>query len=195
MEPVRDKKYTYADYLTWDDGNQYELIDGVVYMLASPSVSHQDISRELVRQFADHLEGKKCRVYYELDVRLDPYNTDDALVRPDIFVVCDPKKIANGKNCEGVPDMVIEILSPSTAQRDQVIKFNQYLNAGVREYWIVYPEARTVQVYLLDNRKYVGQNYKDTDTIHVHVLEDCRVNLTKIFPPLPAEVKSSKGDH
>lgn len=189
MELPRGKKYTYADYLTWDDGNRYELIDGEVYMMSAPSSTHQRISVELATQLRVYLRGKRCEVFpAPFDVRLDA-DSDDTVVQPDISVICDPTKV-DERGCKGAPDMVIEILSPSTASHDQVLKFNKYLEVGVREYWMVYPDMRTVQVNLLIDGRYVIQGYYDERaTISVNVLENCQINLADVFPPALSEGK------
>ena len=107
----RDKRYTYADYESWDDENRYELIDGVVYMMSAPSIEHQGILVELSRQLANFLVGKPCRVFVApCDVCISGLgDEDDSVVQPDIFVVCDESKL-DKKYCNGAPDMVIEIL-------------------------------------------------------------------------------------
>lgn len=187
MQLPRDKKYTYADYLTWDDDHRYELIDGVPYMLASPSSDHQEICAELITQLRTYLRGKQCKVFpAPYDVQLKPESEDDTIVQPDISVICDPKKIEK-RGCKGAPDMVIEVLSPSTARHDRLIKFNEYRNAGVREYWIINPQERFVDVHLLKNGEYVSQVFSETDTISVHVLEECQINMSDVFPPDIAE--------
>lgn len=193
MQLPEGKKYTYADYLTWDDDNRYELIDGEVYMMSAPSVSHQEISMELGRQIANYLQGKPCKVFSApFDVRLNADTEDNTVVQPDITVVCDPKKIENGKNCKGAPDMVIEILSPSSGTRDQILKLNMYLEAGVKEYWIVDPETRSVQVYLFKNTEGTFRSYKDKSIISVNILEGCQIDLAAVFPPeLPNEEPES----
>lgn len=178
----RDKRYTYEDYVTWPDDKRCELIDGVIYMLAAPSYEHQSISRELTRQLANFLLGKPCQVYpAPVDVRLNAEIDDDTVVQPDLVVICDHTKIV-GNVCNGAPDMVIEILSPSTATRDCIEKFQKYLNAGVREYWIVDPSNKVVFVNILDDDKYTTGKYNHPDTISVHVLEGCTINLETVFP-------------
>lgn len=185
MEQPREKKNTYADYLTWDDGNRYELIDGVAYMLAAPSSIHQEIVANLTAELVFCLKGKPCKVFPSpYDVRLNADTKDDTVVQPDISVICDPGKI-EARGCKGAPDMVIEILSPSTALYDYNSKLSKYLEAGVREYWIVSPDERRVQVYLFENGKGILQIYKDAEVIPVHALGDCRINLAEVFPPRP----------
>jgi Uma2 family endonuclease len=189
MQRPEKTKYTYADYLTWNDGKRYELIDGEVYMMSpAPSINHQRISSGLSSQLYNFLKGKKCEVFpAPFDVRLNADTEDDTVVQPDISVICDPDKIKDGKTCQGAPDMVAEILSPATAHRDRIDKFKKYLEAGVREYWVIHPEQRNVLVYLLKDGQYVCQAYSDTDTISVSVLEGCRINMAEVFQPAPPE--------
>ena len=183
MEAARKQKYTYADYLTWDDGQRCELIDGVVYMMSpAPSVDHQRISGEIFRQLVTYLRGKKCEVFpAPFDVRLNAANEDDTVVQPDLTVVCDHNKL-DEHGCIGAPDMIIEILSPSSENHDKMTKFKKYRQAGVREYWIVSPKSRDINVFLLENEQYVCQPYGESDTIPVHVLDDCQIHLADVFP-------------
>jgi len=186
MELPREIKYTYEDYYSWNDGKRYELIDGKVYLMSpGPSSTHQGISSNLVGQFYAYLKGKMCKVFAApYDVRLNWDAGDDTVVQPDISVICDPSKI-DERGCKGAPDMVIEILSPSSTKHDQIIKFNKYREAGVREYWIVNPETRVVQVNLLTNGEYAVRNYGDEDVVAVATLADCRIHLADVFPPAP----------
>jgi Uma2 family endonuclease len=120
--------YTYADYLEWDEGERTELIDGEAFMLAAPDLTHQIISGELYDQIKQFLKGKSCRPFFApVSVRLHPAadNSDDTVLEPDIIVVCDPSKL-DKHGCTGAPDLVVEILSPSTARHDKVVKFNKY---------------------------------------------------------------------
>lgn len=114
------------------------------------------------------------------DVRLNADNTDDTVVQPDVFVVCDKSKL-DGKSCKGVPDMIIEVLSPSSLGRDKVLKFNKYQKAGVLEYWIVDPEGRNVTVHVLKNGEYMSKAYGDEETAPVNVLDGCQINLREVF--------------
>lgn len=186
MQHPKENGYTYADYLTWNDDVRYELIEGVPYMMApAPSPAHQEISVELIRQIANYLRGKKCKAFTApFDIRLFADTTDDTVVQPDLSIICDPDKI-DARGCQGPPDMIIEILSPATAQRDQITKLNLYRDAGVREYWIVFPDERGVQVYHLENGKYTAQGYTDADKISISILQDCTIDLSTVFPPLP----------
>ena len=178
------KRYTYADYSEWDDDKRWELIDGEAYAMGAPNRVHQEISAQLFRVIVNHLVGKSCKVYAApFDVRLNADSGDDTVVQPDILVVCDKTKL-DEKGCLGAPDMVIEILSPATALRDKVIKLRRYLRAGVREYWIVDPDSKSVSVHILKNGEYYISAYGDNDTVPVHVLEGCTVELSEIFADL-----------
>jgi Uma2 family endonuclease len=182
--------YTYADYLGWETDKRYEIIDGEAYMMASPSVSHQAISRDLLGQFWDFLKGKPCQVFAApLDVRLFPKddNSDKTIVQPDLLVVCDKSKLEDGKSCRGAPDIVIEILSPSNTANPLFLKFNQYLAAGVREYWVIVPETKTIQVHVLEKRDgetaghYISTVHDNVEGLDVSVLPGLRIDFTPIW--------------
>jgi Uma2 family endonuclease len=150
-------------------------------MSPAPSRTHQGVSGNLHGQLFNFLKGKFCKVYAApFDVRLDADKEDDTVVQPDITVVCDKSKL-DDKGCKGAPDMVIEIISASSARMDRLIKLRLYRRAGVREYWIIDPETKTAQVYLLENGKYVVNAYDNTDAVPVHVLEGCTINLKEVF--------------
>ena len=180
-----EKRYTYADYCTWDDDERWELIDGAPYAMApSPSQAHQTILGRLFAQLHNYLEGKPCKAFIApFDVRLNANadgETDDTVVQPDILVVCDDTKL-DGKSCIGPPDLVIEILSPSSALKDKAIKFKKYLEAGIREYWIVDPDTKTVSAHILENKRYYVTTYTNADTAPVHILDGCQVDLSRVF--------------
>ena len=189
-EMKRDKRYTYADYETWDTDERYELIRGIPYLLYSPDPAmmapaptpeHQSISGELFRQLANFLHGKPCKVYSApLDVRLSDGSHDDTVVQPDLIVVCDKSKL-DGKHCDGAPDMIVEILSPSTAGRDHIVKYKLYLASGVREYWIIDPNTKTVMIHILEGGKYQTSTHEAADTVPVRVLDGCSINLADVF--------------
>ena len=175
------KRYTYEDYCSWDDDKRWELIDGVPYAMSAPSQAHQEILSILNYLLYDFLKDKPCKVLpAPFDVRLNADTFDDTVVQPDLLVVCDLEKL-DSKSCVGAPDMVIEILSPSTTMRDMVLKSRKYLQAGVREYWIVDPDSKSVSVNILKNCEYDTQSYVEEDTIPVHVLEGCKIALPDVF--------------
>jgi len=159
-----EEMYTYKDYLYWDDDTRYEIIDGVAYMMASPSAAHQGISRELTVMIYDFLKDKPCKVFAApFDVRLFPEedDSDATVVQPDILVICDSSKLADGKACKGAPDLVIEIMSGSSIIMDRKVKAEKYREAGVKEYWIVNPDNLEVLVNVLTGGRYVSTAYRD----------------------------------
>ncbi len=185
--PAEEMRYTFADYLTWDEDDHIELIYGYPYMMSSPSTEHQLVSGELFAQLHAYLADKKCRViaapyavrlFEEVSDRPEDVNT---VVEPDLVVICDPSKM-DRRGCKGAPDLVIEILSPSSRRHDRIVKLDLYQRAGVREYWVVNPEDRTVQVMLLkDSYLLPVEDYGREDMAKVNILEDCTIDLSKVF--------------
>ena len=177
------KPYTYADYASWDDDIRCELIDGEIIVMDAPSFEHQGILMELSRQLANFLVGKQCRVFAApCDVCLNGKgDEDDTVVQPDIVVICDELKLIDKKKCNGAPDMAIEVLSPSTLRYDRIRKLDKYLQTGVREYWIVDPVDKSVDVHILENDKYVITAYQRNEAISVHVLDGCIIELQMVF--------------
>ena len=185
------KRYTYADYLTWADDKIRELINGFIKMTSpAPGAAHAEVSKNIYRHLDLLVMRNKsnCKVYYApFDVRL-PKNgeiADDQIytvVQPDICVICDPSKI-DERGCIGAPDMIVEILSPSTARKDITEKFNLYEESGVKEYWIVYPKDKAVQVFLLQNNgKYDdGTLYELKGNVPVNVFDNYLIDLDEIF--------------
>ena len=186
--PAKKEHYTFADILAWEGNERVEIINGEIFLMASPFRVHQEISGELFRQLANFLEGKKCRVYAApFAVRLFEKDGDnpedvDTMVEPDITVVCDKDKL-DKHGCKGAPDMVIEILSPSTRRHDRLVKLGLYQQAGVREYWIVDPENKSVQVFLQDGSSFlkIHEDYGREDVAKVNVLDGCFIELSKVF--------------
>jgi len=178
----RNELYTYADYASWDDDKRYELIDGVAYLMSSPTFTHQRIIINLARKLADYLDGKPCEVVIApMDICLGAKgDDDDTVVQPDVFVICDKTKIEKSR-LNGAPDLAIEVISPSTSRHDRIKKLNKYLQAGVREYWIVDPEDKAITVHVLENGRYVLSAFEETDTISVNILDGCKISLPDVF--------------
>ena len=159
--------YTYGDYLEWSDDERWELINGHAYaMTPAPSRTHQRVVGELHRQIANFLHGHSCEVYVApFDIRLpreDESDRDvDTVVQPDISVICDEKKL-DERGCRGGPDWIIEILSPSTAVKDQIHKRQLYAEHGVKEYWLVHPVDRLVTIYRLERDGYASPDIMET---------------------------------
>lgn len=189
MPLPQGKYYTYADYLTWDEQEHTELIEGTPVMMSPPSRAHQKASGEIFRQIANYLDGKKCEVYAApFAVRLFAQQDSDAasidtVVEPDISVICDRDKL-DDQGCKGAPDLIVEIISPSSQRHDRLTKFNLYQRAGVREYWLVDPLAQTVQTFLLQEGHYAATAFGGAgDVVKVQVLEGCFVELAQVFGP------------
>ena len=178
-----EELYSYSDVLKWDEDFRAELFNGEMVMMPPPSSIHQYISMELSFQIRRYLEGKVYKIFAApFAVRLFPQKdrSDDTVFEPDIVVICDPEKI-DDKGCNGPPDFVIEIISPSSAKYDRIYKFRKYQKAGVREYWIVDPETKSVQACILDNDRYVMTVYDETEKAPVSVLNGCEINLRTVF--------------
>ena len=151
------KRYTYADYLTWQFDDMVELIRGKIFRMSpAPNLSHQKASSNLHVIIGSYLRKNPCQIFAApFDVRLplppnkQTPNKIDTVVQPDISIICDPSKL-DTQGCNGAPDWIIEILSPATSKKDLTDKFDLYQNAGVREYWLVYPTEQIIAPYLLD---------------------------------------------
>ena len=176
------KKYTYEEWLELDNNEDTELIDGIVYMRygsgkhSGPSTRHQRISKRIVFTLEIFLQGKTCELFYDLSVKLNK----NTIVRPDISVICDLDKL-DDRGYNGAPDLIVEILSPSNMATDVWTKYNKYLLAGVKEYWIVDPIKNLVTVHILQNGEYSATLYSDKDIIQVTVLPGCDIDLSVIF--------------
>jgi len=182
-----DHKFTYKEYCSWPDDERWELINGVAYdMSPAPSSKHQRISRILSTKIDNFLANKKCELFIApFDVILPDFpigNEDeiDTIVQPDISVICDSKKIID-KGCLGAPDLVIEILSPSTSKKDLNEKFLLYEKHGVKEYWIVDPGNKYIQVFhLLTEGKSSGK-YDDGTLVPPANWREDKNNIAESF--------------
>ncbi len=185
----------YGDYLLWEGDGRWELIDGVVYdMSPAPSIDHQRISGDIFNQIYTFLDGRPCEVFAApFDVRL-PKSADEAdedikdVVQPDIVVVCDPEKL-DRRGCRGAPDWIVEIVSPSTAAKDNIEKLALYERNGVKEYWIVHPAYRIATVYTLGPDRLYGRpkSYPETEKIEPVALPGLSVNLKTVFKGVSLE--------
>lgn len=186
--PAEKIRYTFADCLTWGENERIEIINGEAVMMAPPSSVHQEISGELFAQLHAYLKGKQCKVYpAPFAVRLferdgDDPESVDTMVEPDISVICDKSKI-DKHGCKGAPDLVIEILSPSTRRHDRLVKMNLYQRAGVREYWIVDPANQDAQSFVLEDGRYSAKDFGAAgDHMRVSILDGCVIDLSEVFP-------------
>lgn len=181
MASPQEKIYTVEDIYALPDGQRAELIDGQMYMMTPPNTIHQRISYALGRKISDYIDKKKG----ECEVFLAPFavflNKDERdYVEPDISVICDKNKL-NEKGCNGTPDWIIEVTSPSNPQTDYGIKLFKYRTAGVREYWIVNPQKKTIMVYDFESEE-KSNLYSFEDDVPVCIYEDFSINITKLLP-------------
>jgi Uma2 family endonuclease len=154
------KQYTYADYLQWRFKERVELIHGWIHKMSpAPRMQHQRIQSNLHGLIWNTLRENSCLVFNApFDVRLLKSSDTSAekiqtVVQPDICVICDESKLDDA-GCLGAPDLIVEILSPSTAKKDYNEKFNLYEENGVQEYWIVHPADKAIAVFSLKDGEY-----------------------------------------
>lgn len=181
-------EYTIQDYDALPEEHRAELIDGVLYDMAAPSGVHQDILLILGSLFRDHIRKNHegCKVYVApRDVQPDPKD-DRTIVQPDILVVCDLRKITP-RRVLGAPDLIVEILSPATRQKDLHVKASKYASTGVREYWIVDPDKRIVLVYRFTESRFPSC-FSFSDTVPVGIWDDL---LLVDFAMISEEIDSS----
>ena len=150
----RNGRYTLDDYYALPDEQRVELIDGYFYDMSSPTFGHQSIGGEIHRQIANYImeHGGDCRPFIApVDVQLDCDNK--TMVQPDVGIVCDPSKIKRF-GIYGAPDFLVEVISPSTKKKDYALKLSKYMEAGVREYWILDFRQEKILVYFFESDIY-----------------------------------------
>lgn len=178
MPLSKEIEYTIDDVLSLPDGERAELINGRIYMMASPSARHQRLIRKACRSIDDYIESKNG----DCEVMLSPFavylNHKKDCLEPDLMIICDPSKI-HDDGCYGAPDWVMEVISPSSRSRDSLLKLFKYRNEGVREYWLVDPERNRVTVYRFnpDEEQEIVNEYTLTDDIPVGIYEDLSITL------------------
>jgi len=175
-----EERFTYQDYISWPDNERWELIDGVPYnMTPAPSTNHQGVAGNFYAILNVSLKGKKCRPFM---APTDVVLSDDGVVQPDVLVVCDKSKITD-KNIQGPPDLVIEVLSPSTALKDKREKKWLYEKYDVKEYILIDPvEMYVEQFYIRENGKYAeGNLFAPDETIKLFSLSGMKISLPEVF--------------
>ena len=184
----QETKYTYDDYLGWDEG-RWELINGEVWdMTPAPSRLHQEISGDLFYALYDFFKENDCKVYMApFDVRLPDSDTIEdytvtTVVQPDISIICDQSKLDN-RGCVGSPDLIVEILSPSTAAKDLKVKRALYEKHGVKEYWLIHPTDQVVMSYQLgeDGQYGKAQIFDREDMLQSVQFEELKIELSSIL--------------
>ena len=182
-----NKLYTYADYLTWQFQERVELIKGKIFKMSpAPKRVHQKIEGYIYTEINLFLRKKTCDVYpAPFDVRLIKKTAKDqeieTVVQPDICVICDREKL-DDRGCIGAPDLIVEILSPSTKNKDIKDKFELYEQNDVKEYWIVDPSNKTVIKYTLEKGKYIGDKIRgEEEILNSSILPELSINLSEVF--------------
>jgi len=186
-----NKKYSYAEYLTWRFEEMVELIKGRIWRMSpAPRTVHQKISWNFTGVFFQFMKNHKCQAFAApfdvriLDKKKSKKENKDVftVVQPDLCVICDEEKI-DELGCVGAPDLIIEILSPGNSKKEMRVKYELYEEAGVMEYWVVDPERQTVQVFALDaNEKYQTMKiFISEDVMTSHIFKDLKIDLTEVF--------------
>src|SRR5712692_8817951 len=174
--------WTYEDYAALpDDGHRYEIVNGVLIMAPAPTPEHQSIAVRIAYYLFPHIDlvGIGKLFTGPLDVDLGPKN----VYQPDVVVVLNAHldRVA-AKKIIGAPDLVVEVASDSTAAMDRIAKYDVYAHAGVTEYWIVKPERKTVEIFLLDNRKYRSLGiFSGQQTLPSQVVPGLPVRVEQFF--------------
>lgn len=188
-----EKTYTFADYLTWNDGQRYELIKGKLFKMSpAPLERHQSVLGDLFFWLKSLFiqQKKTCKIYVApFDIRL-PHSPQDAdnqvktVVQPDLVVICDTSKI-DKRGCNGAPDLIVEIISPATAKKDLNEKFNLYQEAGVKEYWVVFPEESEIIVFVRNKNGLYDEgtlyNTENNKIITSKTIQGLEIDITLIF--------------
>ena len=180
MPLPKSNTYTIDDIYALPEGQRAELIDGQIYDMAPPSPMHQELVMELSATLRDYIKknGGPCKVYpapFAVFLNEDDRN----YVEPDISVICDSSKVDN-RGYQGAPDFIIEIVSPISQRMDYLTKLFKYRTAGVREYWIVNPLQRTVQVYSFEGTEDSTQ-YSFDDEITVTIYGDLKICVADLL--------------
>ena len=178
--PLPKSIYTAEDYWAQPEGSRAELIDGELWDLASPSRLHQEIVYVVGRKMGDHIasHGGSCKVY-PAPFAVNLFADDSTFVEPDLSVICDRSKLSD-RGCEGAPDLIVEVVSPSSSGMDYVSKLNLYHDAGVREYWICDPRRKQVLCYDFDSEQLLT-TYDFTEPVTSVVLPGLEVDFARII--------------
>jgi len=184
------KTMSYEEYMELVDSSdqRYELINGEIYLLASPTFTHQVVVNEISWHFNNYFKGKPCRsLTAPLDIRLFGYATkfeeDPNVVQPDVIVICDENKVNEKNKYEGIPSLVVEVLSPSTKGKDLAAKLNLYMKSGVLEYWVVNLENESILQYSFSKERDIDNlmSLQQGDTIQSTVFSGLEILLSDIF--------------
>jgi Uma2 family endonuclease len=181
----KNKKYTYAEFLEiTKDMERAEFIEGHIILQATPTLQHQDIVGNLLFEFKKYFKGKTCKPFIApFDIILENENEEPKRVQPDLFVLCDNYD-ATKNEFNGVPTLVIEVISPSNAGNDFVTKLNLYQRFAVSEYWIVSPKNKSVQIFVFDKELEMYSEpflYSKDDVVKSSIFNNLSMELISIF--------------
>ena len=187
---ITDKKYTVEEFMAFtakEDLARYELADGDIYAMSSPSSNHQDIAGFIYSRFRDFFDKKKCKAYIApLDVHLEADDRKNKSVfQPDVLVVCDANKIKRD-GIHGAPDLVVEIVSPSSSATDYILKFKYYLKFKVKEYWIV--DTEKILLFNLINDEYAATIFHFSSVVTSRLFPDLKIDFCQ-FDGEPPETE------
>ena len=174
-------KRTYADYLETSDDERYELLHGELVMAPAPLIDHQYALINLIIAIGAFVKKHKLGKVYSAP--FDVVLSDTNVVQPDLLFVSTARQHSiTPENIQGAPDLVVEILSPSTAERDRTVKSDLYAQHGVHEYWIVDPDARSITVFLLNGGAFEEvDTYSAGETLTSPMLAGFSIALDEIF--------------
>lgn len=173
-------RFTYEDYLLMPEDRRYELIEGDIYMVPSPTTRHQRIAGRIYRRLTDFAEDRNLGevLTAPLDVKFSQYD----VVQPDLLFVTKERSNILRDRVEGAPDLLIEILSPDSRSRDLTLKRKLYFRHGVQEYWIVDPEGKAIEVLSPGQRDFrVAGIYRVGEILQSQLMPDLRIHLAEIL--------------
>ena len=188
MLAKESKTYTYNDYLTYDEGERIEIIDGNIYAMSpAPSRIHQKIIMKISNQLENYIKSNNgsCEVYpapFDVILKNDDEEVGNSknVVQPDISVICDKSKLTD-KGCTGSPNMIIEVVSPYNPSNDFVKKLNLYQDYKVQEYWIINPMKKNILVYNLTDTGYDTPNmYSFNDVVPVSIFKELNIDFSAL---------------
>ncbi|EYE89450.1 hypothetical protein Q428_02345 [Fervidicella metallireducens AeB] len=178
-----EKPMTYEEFLSLDNENDnLEFINGKVYMLSAPSVIHQTIVTNLSTELGIYFKGKDCRHFVAPFDVIFQNQFEKHRVQPDLTVICDKSGLTEN-NYIGIPHLVVEVLSPSTSSKDYIEKMDLYMRFGVKEYWIISPKNKTVEIFSLQESNFYSEPtlYSKDDIVKSSIFEDLSIGLKDIF--------------
>ncbi|MHB8063269.1 MAG: type II toxin-antitoxin system prevent-host-death family antitoxin [Ruminiclostridium sp.] len=178
-------RVTYEEFLELTENSdlRYELIDGEVFMLASPSYAHQTAVTEILVHFYTWFKGKKCRpLTSPFDVTLIKGEDNKNVVQPDIIVICDTETVDEKGKYKGVPTLVVEVLSPSSKKHDMLRKLDLYMKTGIREFWLVDTQKKAIYIYSFENKTIIDYtSFLNNDSVKSSVFEGLEIQLEDVF--------------